>query len=129
MANHMKAYVSMALIGFGGIFYSSQRLYALDGLTCQQLIRVHPLPYTDGRVGYFCERAFQACLLDKITVISREDLASTPESEEKKFELKHLSLLASSNRAEREKYLAACVLAQNFFENPNNIGKIFKEGL
>ncbi len=128
MAKNIKTSMGAALIGFVGIFYGFQELWALDGLTCAQLIRAHPLPYTDGRVGYFCERAFQACLLDKITVVSREELASSPESQEKKLELQNLSMLAANNRAEREKYLAACVLTFNFFENPNNASKIFNEG-
>jgi len=125
-------YRTPRIIGLGVLFLQGLSLgygEALKSLDCKTLIRKHPLPYTDGRVAFFCERAFQACLLDKAVELEKQDLETETDPTLKARVSSKLQALLDGNRDERDHYLEACQMLFNFFENPDNATRIFREGL
>lgn len=102
---------------------------SIPTLDCKTLIKRHPLPYTDGRVAYFCERAFMACLLEKAVQLSQRNLESEVDPKKKADETKKLEDLLARNRFKRDDDLNACQFMFNFFKDPENTFRIFEEGL
>lgn len=118
--------MSAFLLGYADPGYSNEPIGPLD---CKTLIERHPLPYTDGRVTYFCERAFKACLLEKAVLFSKQELEREIDPKKRARESKKLEDLLAGNKSERDHYLKACQVMFNFFVHPENTIRIFEEGL